>query len=76
MIELLFFGQLTDVTGTSSMQWEDVRDTDSLLIQINERYPQLMKMKFVIAVNNKMITESMNLDPGSKIAFMPPFSGG
>jgi len=76
MIELLFFGQLTDVTGTSTMQWESVQDTDELLKQLLYKYPQLSKMKFVIAVNNKMTTETMPLNPGSKIAFMPPFSGG
>lgn len=76
MIELLFFGQLTDITGVSSISWEDTTDTDALVKSLIEKYPALAQSKFRIAVNNKMIAAATKITTGSKIAFMPPFSGG
>ncbi len=76
MIELVFFGQLTDITQTQSLVWEDVADTDTLIQQLQEKFPKMSTIKFMVAINNKMISESEPIVSGSKIAFMPPFSGG
>lgn len=76
MIELVFFGQLTDITQMQSLEWEDVADTDTLIQQLQEKFPKISTIKFMVAVNNKMVSESEPITSGSKIAFMPPFSGG
>ena len=76
MIEVIFFGQLTDATGVSSMMVEEVSNTDMLINLMKMRYPSLESSKYMVAVNNTMITENTILTPGSKVAFMPPFSGG
>lgn len=76
MVELLFFGQLTDITGVSSLSWEETADTDALVKSLIEKYPALAASKFRIAVNNKLISSTTTISSGSKIAFMPPFSGG
>jgi molybdopterin converting factor small subunit len=76
MIEVIFFGQLTDATGVSSMMVEEVSNTDMLINLMKMRYPSLESSKYVVAVNNTMVTENTILTPGSKVAFMPPFSGG
>ena len=76
MIELLFFGQLTDIVGASSLTWEEAPDTDTLVKSLIEKYPALGQSKYRIAVNNKLINSTTHITPGSKIAFMPPFSGG
>ena len=76
MVELLFFGQLTDITGVSSMPWEETADTDALVKSLIEKYPALAVSKFRIAVNNKLIASTTTISSGSRIAFMPPFSGG
>lgn len=76
MIEVIFFGQLTDSTGVSSVLVEDVANTETLIHLIKSRYPSLESSKYVVAVNNTMVTENTILTPGSKVAFMPPFSGG
>jgi len=76
MIEVIFFGQLTDATGVSSMMVEEVSNTDMLINLIKMRYPSLESSKYMVAVNNTMVTENTILTPGSKVAFMPPFSGG
>lgn len=76
MIEVMFFGQLTDATGVSSLMLEDVANTDMLIQMMKQRYPALESSTYMIAVNNAMVTENSIVTPGSKIAFMPPFSGG
>lgn len=76
MIEVIFFGQLTDATGESSVMVEEVANTDMLINLMKLRYPSLESSKYMVAVNNTMVTENTILTPGSKVAFMPPFSGG
>ena len=76
MIEVIFFGQLTDGTGISSVMIEEVANTDMLINMMKLRYPALESSKYMVALNNTMVTENTIITPGSKVAFMPPFSGG
>ena len=76
MIEVMFFGQLADATGVSSVMVEEVGNTDMLIQMMKQRYPALESSTYMIAVNNTMVTENSIVTPGSKVAFMPPFSGG
>jgi molybdopterin synthase catalytic subunit/molybdopterin synthase sulfur carrier subunit len=76
MIEVMFFGQLTDATGVSSAMVEEVTNTDMLINMMKMRYPSLESSTYMVAVNNTMVTENTIIRPGSKVAFMPPFSGG
>jgi molybdopterin converting factor small subunit len=55
---------------------EEVANTDMLINLMKLRYPSLESSKYMVAVNNTMVTENTILTPGSKVAFMPPFSGG
>ena len=75
-IEVMFFGQLTDITGSSKISVEDVADTDSLQQKLFQQYPSLSAAKFRVAVDNKIISDNTRIGQGAKIAFMPPFSGG
>jgi molybdopterin synthase sulfur carrier subunit len=76
MIEVMFFGQLTDLTGTGRIEIEGAADTDQLLRQLIQKFPALSSSTYRIAVNNKMINGNTMIDSESKIALMPPFSGG
>ena len=76
MIEVMFFGQLTEATGVSSVMVEEVANTDMLVQMMMKHYPALESSTYMIAVNNAMVTENSIVRPGSKVAFMPPFSGG
>jgi molybdopterin converting factor subunit 1 len=76
MIEVMFFGQLTEATGVSSVMVEEVDNTDKLVQMMKQRYPALESSTYMIAVNNAMVAENSIVTPGSKVAFMPPFSGG
>ena len=75
-IELLFFGQLTDLTGTTVVMLDHMPDTDTLKHHVFDMYPSLQQSKLMIAVNNKLVTENEVIPEGAKIAFMPPYSGG
>ncbi len=75
-LNILFFGQLTEITGTSNLMVVDVIDTDHLLSYLLQKYPVLTNQKFVIAVDKKVITENTILLPNSTIALLPAFSGG
>jgi molybdopterin synthase sulfur carrier subunit len=75
-IELLFFGQLTDITGTTVVMLDHMLDMDTLKHHVFEMYPSLQQSKLMIAVNNKLVTENEVIPEGAKIAFMPPYSGG
>lgn len=75
-IEVLFFGQLTDITGSSKLVIDYVDTTDNLKKIILEKFPALSSLKFAIAVNKQIVTDNISIEKNSSIAFMPPFSGG
>ncbi len=76
MIEIRFFGQITDLTKTEKVMIEDIRDTDAMMKKIIEMYPALANATFKVAVNNKLVYDNIEIAENSIIAFMPPFSGG
>jgi molybdopterin converting factor small subunit len=76
MIEVMFFGQLIEGTGVASIMVEEVANTEVLIQMMKMRYPFLESSKYMLAVNNTMVTENTIITPGSKVALMPPFSGG
>ena len=73
---ILFFGSLTDITSVSSFVGDDLMDTDTVKIFLEEKYPALKQSKYFIAVNQIMIQQNTTLTPGDTVALMPPFSGG
>ncbi len=75
-IEILVFGQLTDITGQSSWQLEDMIDTDQLIATLVEKYPTLTSAKYLVAVNMEVIRGNVMLRAGDTVALLPPFSGG
>ena len=75
-IDILAFGQLTDITGRNTWQMEDVYDTDKLKAELVEKYPKLAQSKFLLAVNMEIIRGNVKLNPGDVVALLPPFSGG
>ena len=76
MTDVLFFGQLTDLVGTSQLGMEEVEDTDTLVRLLKEKFPALANAKYMLALDNKMVTANTKIPSGAKVALMPPFSGG
>lgn len=75
-INIIIFGQLTDITGTGNLMLTGVIDTNTLVAELNRKYPGLENVKYVIAVDKKVITENSIINEHNTIALMPPFSGG
>ena len=75
-ITILFFGQLAEIAGISSIKLTDISDTDDLKNKLQQQFPALEKMTFSIAINKKMIQENTILKSEDEVALLPPFSGG
>jgi len=75
-VNIIIFGQLTDITGEQNLIVSDVKDTDQLIAKLNSMFPAIAGAKFVIAVNKKVISGNTILNNNSTIALLPPFSGG
>ncbi|MCC7455285.1 MAG: MoaD/ThiS family protein [Crocinitomix sp.] len=76
-VTVLFFGMLAEVTQTSVLEL----NTNSMHLtdfqnEVLNLFPDLKKMSFKIAVNEKIVEEDVPLTAFSKIAFLPPFAGG
>ena len=75
-MNIVLFGQLTDITGSESIRLTGIADTDSLVKELNGRYPAIKAAKYIIAVDKKIISANTILTDNSAIALLPPFSGG
>ena len=75
-MEIILFGQLTDIAGSSSITINNAADTDSLVKEVNKLYPSITGVKYRIAVNKKIISDNTAITETSNIALLPPFSGG
>jgi sulfur-carrier protein len=75
-IQVMVFGQLTEITGSGMVRMSGITDTKGLENLLKEKFPKLTEMKFVIAVNKKIALENTPVSSDSVIVLMPPFSGG
>lgn len=76
MIKVWVYGQLEDVTGASVITLENIFDTDMLTQNLFQQYPLLRDKKFLMAINQQVVTEKTAIDSNAEIALLPPFSGG
>ena len=75
-VEIILFGQLTDIAGNNTILINDVSDTDELIQAVNKLYPAMAGIKYIVAVDKKTIRENTSLNKTTSIALLPPFSGG
>jgi molybdopterin synthase sulfur carrier subunit len=75
-MEIIFFGQLADMAGAAACRIEGVQDTTMLTAKLESMFPGLENVKYMLAVNRKMVQENVPLTGNETIALMPPFSGG
>lgn len=75
-VNILIFGQLTDITGSDHLVLKDIDDTDTLIKELSHMYPNLNDIKYRVAVNKKIINGNVALKEHTTVALMPPFSGG
>ena len=75
-VQIKIFGQLTDIFKSHELTINDIADTNSLVSELNKRYPSLSASRYIMAVNKKTITGNTVLNDDSIVALLPPFSGG
>lgn len=75
-IQLLAFGQIIDITGKSAWKMSGIKNTEDLIINLEQEFPSLAKTRYSIAVNKKVIQVNTTINENDTIALLPPFSGG
>ena len=70
------FGNLTEILQTVTISQQGVNNTEGLKNYLMARYPALSSMTFVLAVNNRIVNDTVVLAENDTIALLPPFSGG
>lgn len=75
-VKVLLFGIFSERADTSKIIVEDVKDKNELMQRIGMEYAFLKEMKYLIAVNQEVINNNIELKDGDEIALLPPFAGG
>lgn len=75
-INLLFFGQVAEITGKNAMPYPGIRSTDELMQKLIEMYPALQLINCSLAVNKIIVHQNTELNENDSVAILPPFSGG
>ncbi len=75
-VNVIIFGQLTDITGSGSIIVHDVADTDQLVRILHSQYPLLAEFPYLIAVENEIISSTTDLKNNITVALLPPYAGG
>lgn len=75
-INVLVFGQIAAIISQKEFAFQDVKDTNELVAQLNKKYPQLQSFEYALAVNKKMIHKNTSLKNSDTVALLPPYSGG
>jgi sulfur-carrier protein len=75
-VTVLFFGVLTDVTGSSLKVYQEVKTLEHLKIRVADDFPESVHYSFRLAVNNELADDDIPLKDGDEVAFLPPFAGG
>ncbi len=75
-INVLFFGVLAEVAGTSWKHYREVRSLGDLRLKIEDEFPEIVHYNFRISLNNEIVNDDPVLKDGDEVAFLPPFAGG
>jgi molybdopterin converting factor small subunit len=75
-VKVLFFGVLSEVTGTGLEYYEDVKSIEHLKQRTADDFPEIVHYNFRISLNNELINDDSNFSDGDEVAFLPPFAGG
>ena len=75
-VQVIVFGQLTDILGKDPVMIEGVGDTSELVMQLNQRYPALANAPYIIAVDKQIVNGNTALAGNNTVALLPPFAGG
>lgn len=75
-MDIMVFGQLTEITGDAHISLGSIADTNSMVKALVLKYPELATAKYVIAVDKNIVLNNTILTDKNTVALLPPFSGG
>ena len=75
-VNIILFGRLTDITGSNKFVVKDVKDTNELVIQLQQLYPAFKTAPYILAVEKQIINSNTALADNNTVALLPPYSGG
>ena len=75
-INILAFGQIADIAGAGSWKETDIADTAALKKKLQERFPQLHELNYLIAIDKNIVQENSVIPDRATVALLPPYSGG
>jgi molybdopterin synthase sulfur carrier subunit len=75
-VKVLFFGVLSEVTGTGLKFYDEVKSIEHLKMRVSDDFPEIIHYKFKVSLNNELVNSDASLKDGDEVAFLPPFAGG
>ncbi|MDZ4666978.1 MAG: MoaD/ThiS family protein [bacterium] len=75
-IRVLAFGEVAQIIEKHNWEMPLVSSVGALKSQLNNDYPALQEIDYVISVNKKICGNDTLLSDGFELALLPPFSGG
>jgi sulfur-carrier protein len=75
-INVMAFGQIAEIFGSRVLKIAAVNNTAELKNQIENSYPELKDMHYLIAIDRTIIQQDSLIPENAEIALLPPFSGG
>ncbi len=75
-INILFFGELAEITAQSKTVLNDIENTEKLTHLLEDMYPALKHTKYMLVLDKQTIIENTMLTNNCTVALLPAFSGG
>lgn len=71
-----YFGQIAEICKKEEEEIVNQKSIPDLTEFLIQKYPELSKLTFKIAVDQKIASEETPILEGSELALLPPFAGG
>ena len=75
-VKVLFFGVLSEVSGTGIKFYDEVKSIEHLKQKVSDDFPEIIHYIFKVSLNNEFIKDDAELKDNDEVAFLPPFTGG
>ena len=75
-IDIIAFGKISEFIQNQEMDISNIDNTDALKQYLEQSFPQLVGIKYKLALNKDVVQTNLELANKDTIAIMPPFSGG
>ncbi len=75
-MKIALFGQLKELAPNGMITVPSVSDSNELRALLEEQFPLLQSLPYLLAIDKKITTEQTQLTESQEIAILPPYSGG